>query len=300
MSPNTFTDISAEPWLNFRNPLVRQLAFSVASPNILQQLPPALEQRYGFDFHPTDCWLQHFDHYQSRLKHLDQHPAALEDFLSQLKSTRLGLRFEMLLWFWLTERDYHPYELLGHSIQIIDGPRTTGELDFLLLNHNHQQVEHWEVALKYYLAERDLSLPYWYGLNRSDTLLRKLTHFTQKQFQFQQAQGHTIQQRFAVLKGQLYLPEHVTAQALPDWVNPERRIGTWGQHLPHNLQDFYRLQRHEWICPHAYPSSSANAFWSNGLYLNQDQSAFYMYRNPVLMDACYQHYWTKSLSLNNI
>ncbi len=56
------------------------------------------------------------------------------------------------------DRDYHPFELLGHSIQIIDGAKTVGELDFLLHNHDTQQVEHWEVALKYYLAEADCSL----------------------------------------------------------------------------------------------------------------------------------------------
>lgn len=37
--------------------------------------------------------------------------------MSRLKSTRLGLRFENLLWFWLQEDQYHPYQLLGHSIQ---------------------------------------------------------------------------------------------------------------------------------------------------------------------------------------
>ena len=39
------------------------------------------------------------------------------------KSTRLGLRFENLLWFWLQEDQYHPYQLLGHSIQKIDGAK---------------------------------------------------------------------------------------------------------------------------------------------------------------------------------
>ncbi len=93
----------------------------------------------------------------------------------------------MFMWFWLLDHRYHAYELLGHSIQIIDGARTTGELDFLIKNTETNQVEHWEVALKYYLGEIDLSLTTWYGLNRTDTLNRKLKHFTHKQFQFQQA-----------------------------------------------------------------------------------------------------------------
>ena len=65
-----------------------------------------------------------------RLKQLDEAPEPLLQFMSRLKSTRLGLRFENLLWFWLQEDQYHPYQLLGHSIQKIDGAKTLGELDF--------------------------------------------------------------------------------------------------------------------------------------------------------------------------
>ncbi len=60
-------------------------------------------------------------------------------------------------------------------------------MDFLVYNTTEQRIEHWEVALKYYLGEKDLSLPYWYGLNREDTLLKKLAYFTERQFQFEEA-----------------------------------------------------------------------------------------------------------------
>ena len=59
----------------------------------------------------------------TRLKQLDEAPEPLLQFMSRLKSTRLGLRFENLLWFWLQEDQYHPYQLLGHSIQKIDGAK---------------------------------------------------------------------------------------------------------------------------------------------------------------------------------
>ena len=121
-----------EPWLQFKHPLVRQLAFAVASPNILSALPLELDIQHAFHFHPSQIWRQHFQIYLPRLKQLDQDPKELEDFMAQLKSTRLGLRFEMFMWFWLLDHRYHAYELLGHSIQIINGARTTGELDFLI------------------------------------------------------------------------------------------------------------------------------------------------------------------------
>ena len=105
-----------EPWLQFKHPLVRQLAFAVASPNILSALPSELDIQHTFHFHPSQIWQQHFQTYLPRLKQLDQGPKELEDFMAQLKSTRLGLRFEMFMWFWLRDHRYHAYELLGHSI----------------------------------------------------------------------------------------------------------------------------------------------------------------------------------------
>ncbi|WP_151707166.1 DUF1853 family protein [Acinetobacter sp. TUM15064] len=280
-----------EPWLQFKHPLVRQLAFAVASPNILSALPSELAIVHAFLFHPSEHWQQHFQRYLPRLRQLDCHPTELEVFIQQLKSTRLGLRFEMFMWFWLLDHRYHAYELLGHSIQIIDGSRTTGELDFLIKNTETNQVEHWEVALKYYLGETYLGLTTWYGLNRTDTLKRKLKHFTQKQFQFQQALDTDIQMRYAVLKGQLFLPlknsfadvGDFNQYSLPHWLNPDRRLGIWGTTIPKADLNFFRLQRQEWICPNAVPSSLTAHWWTNGLYLQNQHNQFYMYRNSSLI-----------------
>lgn len=273
-----------EPWLEFNHLLVRQLAFCICSPNILASIPIELTVKHSFNLHNNEIWNTHFQNYRSRLLFLDQHPQALELFVQQLKSTRLGLRFEMLLWFWLLDQDYHPYQLIGHSIQKIAGAKTLGELDFVLFNQNTQQVEHWEVALKYYLAERDSSLRYWYGLNRSDTLLRKLNHFSQKQFQFEDALDHKIEQRYVVLKGQLYVPLNFSNDT-PEWVNLERRLGCWGSVLPHKNNGFYRLQRLEWICPAHSVSSQTADWWTNGLYRQKDQSNFYMFRSAPLLSC---------------
>ena len=83
------------------------------------------------------------------------------------------------------------------------------------------------------MGEADLHLEQWIGLNRQDTLSKKLYHFTNKQFQFSEALNFKIQQRFAVLKGQLYLPLQLNSQkSLPDWINLKRRLGYWGLPFP--------------------------------------------------------------------
>lgn len=282
-----------EPWLIFKHPIVRQLAFAIASPNILRQIPEHLAVTHCFESHDNDFWQQQFKHYQHRLIQLDQQPDELTAFLAQLKSTRLGLRFEYLIWFWLQDSQYHHFEIIGHSIQIIQGKNTIGELDFLVLNKRTMQVEHWEVALKFYLAEARLELAEWYGLNRSDTLLRKLNHFTQKQFQFetitQHGLKHRIDRKFAVLKGQLYLPRPLSKtnikvtsghtdnsqHRLPDWINPARRLGTWS-HQVH--AHFYRLERQEWICSNQKQSTPDANWWYNGLYRNFFTREDFMFR----------------------
>lgn len=279
-----------EPWLNFKHPCVRQLAFAIASPDLLCQLPLELDIQHAFQFHSPELWQQYYQHYEPRLVELDHNPLPLQHFLAQLKSTRLGLRFEMLLWFWLQdnpEQRYHPYEVLAHSLQQIEGARTLGELDFVVFNHQTQQLEHWEVALKYYLAESNYSLPFWYGLNRDDRLLKKLRHFTEHQFQFQEILGQPIQKKWAVLKGQLFLPE-LPISTVPCWINPKRRLGVWGTRiLQHPMQ---HLTRHEWICPNAVPSEHAAIWWCNGLYYDYAQKLAYMYRQPELLDPVYKRY----------
>ena len=277
-----------EPWLKFKHPIVRQLAFSIASPNILKSLPHDLGVKHHFELHDDQFWQDHYSRYTDRLVQLDQDPTELIEFLTPLKSTRLGLRFEHLFWFWLQDAKYHQYQLLGHSIQIIEGKHTIGELDFLVRNLETNCIEHWEVALKFYLAEVNLLLPHWYGLNRSDTLLRKLNHFTQKQFQFEQVLQHEIQKRFAILKGQLYVPEQINhilhhLNALPNWINSSRRIGQWGNS---SLKRYYRVQRQEWICPNLEQSSRDATYWQNGLYRNFATQADYMFRQAQISHSC--------------
>lgn len=282
MSKMITTPCFFEPWLQFNNPIVRHLAFCIASPNILNEIPNDLDIKNHFELHPDQKWQTHYQNYESRLKQLDQQPQPLIDFLAQLKSTRLGLRFENLLWFWLLDDDHHPYRLLGHSIQKIAGAITLGELDFVVLNRETQEVEHWEVALKYYLGEGKLDLAQWFGLNREDTLQRKLKHFTERQFQFIEANHHPIQRKFAVMKGQLYMPTDQSELSIPSWINTSRRLGQWGTQIPN--MPYYRLQRHEWLCPDQKASSLPAIWWTNGLYYHHSPTpSYYMFRQPSLL-----------------
>ncbi len=265
-----------EPWVQFQQPTVRQLAFCIASPNLLKAWPSILTQTYVFDWHSDAIWQQHFQTYLPRLRQLDRQPGVLHTFLQQCKSTRLGLRFEQLLWFWLQDTAFHPYELIGHRLQQRQGKQTLGELDFLIKNHDTAQIEHWEVALKYYLSEQDGCIHHWSGLNREDTLQGKLLHFSQQQFQFVQANGYVVKQRYAIMKGQLFWAAQMENQPVPEWLNSTRRFGTWSTQLP--PEDYYRLQRREWLCADAIPTSEQPYWYCNGLYKHRTKEQYQMLR----------------------
>lgn len=268
-----------EPWQHYNNPYVRQLAFCIASPNIISSISSELCIKHSFQLHDHEFWKTQFFQYKTRLNELDHDPTELVLFISQLKSTRLGLHFEQFLLFWLRDNQYHDFQLIGHSLQQIEGNRTLGELDFVILNRLTQQIEHWEVAIKFYLAESNLSLIQWHGLNRSDTLAKKLQHFTQNQFQFYTIHGQPIKKKYAVLKGQLYYPIDQYFSKTPYWINNLRRTGFWGHTI---MSDLYRLTRQEWITTNSHTTSSPTQWWYDGLYCNTKQTFFYMYRQKHL------------------
>ena len=75
-----------EPWLALKQPQVRQLAFCIGSPNILQSIPADLNLHFSFQFHDNKIWEDHIKTYWPRLQYLDQHPEALLNFLQKLNS----------------------------------------------------------------------------------------------------------------------------------------------------------------------------------------------------------------------
>jgi hypothetical protein len=270
-----------QPWLHFKQHVVRELAFVIASPPLLQQWPHAQANQH-IQLPDTQFWQHHFDAYLPRLQQLDRDPSPLHTHLQQLRSSRLGLRFEALMAFWLQDAAYHSYQLIGKNIKLLSNQRTLGEIDFLLLNQDTQHVEHWEVAVKFYLGEGLLVPQDWLGLNRKDSLDRKLTHIINHQFSAEMVDQYQIQQRKAIIKGRLFYPPLACDE--PDWLSPDHLKGLWGYTLPkadaHQLRYAYRQ---EWLCenpifsqqqrshqPHTQPTHPH--YYREGLYYMQQDN----------------------------
>lgn len=292
-----------QPWLLFKHPLVQELAFSIAGPPLLAHWPASLaleSQALGLtssiDLPDYNFWQEQFTRYLPRLQQLDANPQPLEQHLLGLRSTRLGIRFEHLLAFWLQDSAYHPFQLIGQGIKRMEGQRTIGEIDFLVLNQDTQQTEHWEVAIKFYLGEKilctddlqanqllkeQLQANQWLGPNRRDSLVRKLKHVCQHQFNVADIHGHEIYQRRAIIKGRLFYPAGFPV-AIADWTAPQHLTGFWGYDMPVAPQGFrWRYaSRQEWMVadPNFHRISlerntiqpSQPMYWRNGLYFLLD------------------------------
>ncbi len=292
-------------WLRFNQPAVRDLAFALACPPLLASWPTGLTPSLPIDLPDASFWQAHYQRYLPRLLDLDQDPAPLTAYLERMPSTRLGLRFEGLLGFWLLDQSgpWHEYDVLGQNIQLKDAKRTIGEMDLILRNHASGQIEHWELSLKFYLGENHFEPFDWRGLNDRDTFGRKIRHTILHQFHDESsvlARNHpAVDLRRAIFKGRLFYPDRATTlddhlpamidtytqHALAEtqhWLHPDHLRGTWGYDLPQQLSPTHpsslcwrRALRREWLTPE--PDLDADDFPSilyrtHGLYLGYEAS----------------------------
>ncbi|GAB5550962.1 MAG: hypothetical protein Sapg2KO_05530 [Saprospiraceae bacterium] len=77
------------------------------------------------------------------------------------------------------------YQVIHENVQVIEDKKTIGEIDFIILDKNLQQLIHLEVAYKFYLFDPNISsepINNWIGPNRNDSLKEKLEKIKRKQF----------------------------------------------------------------------------------------------------------------------
>ncbi|PKH81355.1 DUF1853 family protein [Psychrobacter sp. 4Bb] len=231
------------PWERYRRPYVRDLAYVLACPNVLTQwLDFAPHQStHTVAVHSAQFWQTQFETYEQRLVELDTTAAYQEltrYLLKRPSPNRLGFHFEGLVSFWLEDgfaRKLHPYETLASNVQLYNGKQTTGELDLILYNHTEQLVEHWELAIKFFMGSAPFEPVNWVGINSNDNLQRKMTHMQTKQFRavWVDTENHgqvKIDKRYGVIKGRFFLPINTTDcgdDDWPYWLTPSFPIHEW-------------------------------------------------------------------------
>nr|WP_279306973.1 DUF1853 family protein [Marinobacter sp. BGYM27] len=138
-------------WLT---PSVRHLAWLCEAPSLTAS--------------PKQVPLQQYlpDNLQNTLIELDRNPQPLLTALALDGHLRLGIYFERLYGFLMSDLLGWPTLLRNQPVR--DEQRTLGELDFVFLNPATGLPEHHEIAVKFYLGYAPDNR--WYGPNAKDRL----------------------------------------------------------------------------------------------------------------------------------
>ncbi len=261
--------------LPYRHPVVRDLAWVMASPGLLQKAPEGQAL-------VTDDWCRCvYTTYENHLHELDENPTPLLDELSTCKSHRLGIYFEHLLRYWL--KTILCVQQLQHNVPIFQlqktgGKRTLGEFDFLFRMDNGKPMQHWEVAVKFYLQKTDdEGRSRWMGpadQDRFDIKLDRLFQHQLKLADFPEAQASLLHmaagsvQPSAFIRGYLFYPLDEAGRfssGLTDTVDPVPYVLSANHHkgwwlhwkkmpVPTTIADvrWVILPKYRWLSPVCY------------------------------------------------
>lgn len=253
----TGSDESA--WRQWRHPLVRDLAWVLASPPLLAPADPDalwLEAAWGQRaYAASHDWLAA----------LDRDPAPLQQALAR-RPGRLGSYFESLLDCWLAWPGNPLYRRLYHGLPVRLGKRTLGEFDFLVEERASGEIQHWEVAVKFYLGiAPGGSAASWVGPGQQDRLDLKLDRLRRHQLPLAtlpEARGllSALQlpapRPVCLLRGRFFYPADA---CLADWTPADAAPGHlkgWWMPAAAFLQRFadpgiewIRLPREHWLAP---------------------------------------------------
>lgn len=210
--------------MQLRNIHLRRIQWAIFSPSLLS---------YPFSANYVQDE-QHRSAIIALLEALDAESTAVDEHFASLGNMPMGKYFEQLLFFILEKDDR--FEILLKNQQIIEGGRTVGEIDLILKDTKTGEIEHWEIALKFYLQSKPTEdHAAMLGPNAVDNLARKMKKLTEHQLPIKAnlsnlalLDNHQVSNKL-LLKGQFFyhLCHVQTCNIFPNHVNPIHNSGWW-------------------------------------------------------------------------
>lgn len=187
--------------------------------------------------------LQKFDHWIRTAPNLITSEAPFRDFSSfntkaissnakYQGNSRLGFLYQHLCTE-IFKRDEH-YAIELEEVQLSENGRTLGAIDLIVNNLPSHQLEHWEVAIKFYLLKDGI----WYGPNAHDQLDKKLDRMLTHQLSMSSTQAFksaypnmAIASQRLLMQGRLYTnpfsDEEIPTHCLDYPLNQTQINGYW-------------------------------------------------------------------------
>ena len=240
---------------------VRDLAWACFSPALL--LSDALQSDIGNAVFTLTAQRRAW------LERLDRDAGPLLAHLAGQRNKRLGLYFESLWHFFLSNDP--EVELIANNLPVYTDDRTLGEFDCIYYCRRRQQHVHLELAVKFYLGA-PAELPggeisewrNWLGPNTRDRLDLKLSHLLQHQIRLSDLPPASAElrrlgiehpRREIEIKGYLFQPADA-ALPPPRGFNPGQKFCDWLSidRLRPSLEQaradgFQVLPRSHWLSP---------------------------------------------------
>ncbi|SHG89569.1 DUF1853 family protein [Ferrimonas marina] len=225
-----------------RHPILRDLHWILTQPPMVDQAPTFFD--HGF--------LKRFAQpLLPRLHRIEQE--CLSVLVRFKRHGRLGFYYEQL---WQLALDLHPdYQVLARDWPVKRDKQTLGALDLLVRHRPSGSIEHWELAVKFFLGVGDLRDPHrWIGPGQKDRLGDKLTRLISHQLplvrrdeaQIELAkQGWTVSHSRALVQGRLYAP--AGASTVPQQIHPHALQGHWYPQSALPQRPWRVLSRFDWL-----------------------------------------------------
>ena len=175
---------------------------------------------------------------------------------------KLGLYFEKTLHNWIEQEP--KLTLLARNLVVRSSARTLGEFDLIVRNENF--IEHWEIAVKFFLGIGDRkNIGHWIGPNPRDTLERKLDSLENRQIRLGnnpeakrilEQKDIEIDNRRIIFKGRLFHPYKMFKMSrfeYPKDINLSHEKGWWllweelDSHKELKNSSFKLLEKREWL-----------------------------------------------------
>ncbi|MCG3864636.1 MULTISPECIES: DUF1853 family protein [unclassified Photobacterium] len=195
----------------------------------------------SYDYVCNDTWLEMFKRH-----------AQLPPIESYIGNHRLGFYYQ---WLWQQWIVHHPdYELLEEEVQLHWNQKTVGSIDFLVKNLLSNEIEHWEVAIKFYLAFEN----HWPGPNAKDNLDKKTARMIDHQLTLSEHDAFNAKfdeqptQRRLIMQGRLFHAWPDPQQGSTININPNANTGLWCYQSDAVHLVLKALTKKQWIAPPAF------------------------------------------------